>query len=368
MDSTYNDAPSRKLIILVGGAVIGLHVLTAAVLMMVKTPEPQVESFAETPPIEIQLMSLSDQTNGVAIGTEEAAEDEVLDSGPQAETETEVEVEAEPQTESEPEIEVETEAESEPVPEAEPESEIETETAIEPEPEAEPEFEPIEPLVEPLVEPTVTEPQVEEVEPQPVPAIPEQEITSGVTTSTTTTIEKSAEVSASGAASQSTMEEPTPSYGGGYTAHSTIPTAPTSSSMAQMNSSRSSRSTSTSSTSNNGSAAANNNDSPANVSGTSNEPVPFDESDASWALPPSFNFPSRAKQGVKPGDTFVVLLTIEVNKQGGIDDVTLAQSSGNRVLDQAAQQQIKTGELKPFMRDGVPVVGHVTLPIRYVVP
>lgn len=365
MDLTYNDAPSRKLIVLVGGAVIGLHVLTAAVLMMVKAPESQVESFAETPPIEIQLMSLSDQTNGVAIGTEAAAEDEALDSGPQAETETEVEVEAEPQ------------AEPEPVPEAEPEPEIETEAAIEPEvkpeaepePEPEPEFEPIEPLVEPLVEPTVIEPQVEEVEPQPVPAIPEQEITSGVTTSTTTTIEKSAEATASGAASQSTIEESTPSYGGGYTAHSTIPTAPTSSSMAQMNTGgRNSRSTSNNSTSNNGSAAANNNDSPANASGISNEPVPFDESDASWAVAPRVSFPSQAKQGVKPGDTLVVLLTLKVNKQGGIDSVSLAQSSGNRVLDQAAQRQIKTGKLKPFMRDGVPVVGNVTLPIRYVVP
>ena len=63
-----------------------------------------------------------------------------------------------------------------------------------------------------------------------------------------------------------------------------------------------------------------------------------------------------------------MVLILQVNKQGGIDNVSLAQSSGNAALDREAQQQVRSGKFKPFTKNGVPVVGNVTLPISYAVP
>lgn len=100
----------------------------------------------------------------------------------------------------------------------------------------------------------------------------------------------------------------------------------------------------------------------------SNTPINFNASNANWAAKPNFSFPDRAKRGAKSGDTFNVVLVLQVNKQGGIDSVRLAQSSGNAVLDREAQRQVRSGKFRPFMKNDVPVVGNVTLPISYAVP
>lgn len=63
-----------------------------------------------------------------------------------------------------------------------------------------------------------------------------------------------------------------------------------------------------------------------------------------------------------------MVLVLQVNKQGGIDSVGLAQSSGNAILDREAQQQLCSGKFRPFMKNGIPVVGNVSLPIEYAVP
>lgn len=100
----------------------------------------------------------------------------------------------------------------------------------------------------------------------------------------------------------------------------------------------------------------------------SNTPVNFNASNANWAAKPNFSFPDSAKRSARSGDTFQVVLVLQVNKQGGIDSVSLAQSSGNAVLDREAQRQVRSGKFKPFMKNNVPVVGNVTLPISYGVP
>ena len=100
----------------------------------------------------------------------------------------------------------------------------------------------------------------------------------------------------------------------------------------------------------------------------SNTPVNFTATNANWASAPSFSFPARARRAAKSGETFRVVLILQVNKQGGIDNVSLAQSSGNAALDREAQQQVRSGKFKPFTKNGVPVVGNVTLPISYAVP
>lgn len=100
----------------------------------------------------------------------------------------------------------------------------------------------------------------------------------------------------------------------------------------------------------------------------SDEPVNFTASAANWASTPNFSFPDRAARRARSGDTLNVVLLLRVNKQGGIDSVTVAQSSGNTVLDSEAKRQVRSGKFKPFTKNGVPVVGNVTLPIAYAVP
>ncbi|GAF55635.1 LOW QUALITY PROTEIN: ferric siderophore transport system, periplasmic binding protein TonB [Psychrobacter sp. JCM 18901] len=100
----------------------------------------------------------------------------------------------------------------------------------------------------------------------------------------------------------------------------------------------------------------------------SNEPVSFTASSANWASAPNFSFPERAARRARSGDTLNVVLVLRVNKQGGIDNVRVAQSSGNPLVDKEARRQVRSGKFKPFTKNGVPVVGDVTLPISYAVP
>ena len=100
----------------------------------------------------------------------------------------------------------------------------------------------------------------------------------------------------------------------------------------------------------------------------SNEPVNFTASNANWAAAPNFSFPDRAARRARSGDSLNVVLVLRVNKQGGINSVRIAQSSGNAVLDKEAARQVRSGKFKPFMKNGAPVVGNVTLPVAYVVP
>ena len=100
----------------------------------------------------------------------------------------------------------------------------------------------------------------------------------------------------------------------------------------------------------------------------SNEPVNFTASAANWASAPNFSFPDRAARRARSGDTLNVVLVLRVNKQGGIDSVRVAQSSGNTALDKEAARQVRSGKFKPFTKNGAPVVGNVTLPVAYNVP
>ena len=100
----------------------------------------------------------------------------------------------------------------------------------------------------------------------------------------------------------------------------------------------------------------------------SNMPVNFTANSASWASTPNFSFPSRAERGTRSGDSFTVILVLRVNKQGAIESVTVAKSSGNREIDRAAKEQVTRGKFKPFTKDGAARVGDVTLPIAYQVP
>ena len=107
----------------------------------------------------------------------------------------------------------------------------------------------------------------------------------------------------------------------------------------------------------------------AEAAAQSDEPVSFTATSANWASAPNLSFPDRAARRARSGDTLNVVLVLRVNKQGGIDSVRVATSSGNPLLDKEAQRQVRSGKFKPFTnKNGAPVVGNVTLPISYTVP
>ena len=107
----------------------------------------------------------------------------------------------------------------------------------------------------------------------------------------------------------------------------------------------------------------------AKIEAANNEPMSFTAGNADWAgSPPNFSFPSRAERAARSGDSFTVGLLFRVNKQGGIESVKVASSSGNALLDKTAVQQAGKGKFKPFTKDGMPRVGNVTLSVTYKMP
>lgn len=58
MSSTDLDAPPLRLILAAIFIVVGVHVLTAVALVAIKTPQMKVEPEKDTPPIEIEMVTL----------------------------------------------------------------------------------------------------------------------------------------------------------------------------------------------------------------------------------------------------------------------------------------------------------------------
>lgn len=77
---------------------------------------------------------------------------------------------------------------------------------------------------------------------------------------------------------------------------------------------------------------------------------------------PVLSYPESARQ---TGDQGTVLLRVWVNEQGGIEAVSLQCSSGSRLLDQAAQQQIRTALFEPYREQGVAQAVFVLVPLHF---
>src|SRR5699024_5393689 len=61
MSSTDLEAPPLRLILIAIILVVGLHLLTAIALVIIKAPTLKDESIKETPPLEIQMVTLPTQ-------------------------------------------------------------------------------------------------------------------------------------------------------------------------------------------------------------------------------------------------------------------------------------------------------------------
>ncbi|MGE6441781.1 energy transducer TonB [Psychrobacter sp. NPDC078409] len=315
MSSTDLDAPPLKSLLLAIVAVLGLHVLAAIALVAIKTPELKPEPKKEMSPLEIKFVSLPAKT----VSTE--VEKQTVTA--KKEVQPEVQVQPAPQPEPKPKEPVKQPTET-PVKPKEPvvknvEPKVTPVIASEkPRPDTSQKVAPKEPLPKPKVDNSAAEAQRQaaaQAESERQARKAEQEAQARAEQEAKRVADAKAAAQAKAAAAQARAE------------------AEAAAALAQ-----------------------------------SNEPVSFTASSANWASAPNFSFPERAARRARSGDTLNVVLVLRVNKQGGIDNVRVAQSSGNPLVDKEARRQVRSGKFKPFTKNGVPVVGDVTLPISYAVP
>ncbi|MFP3455424.1 MULTISPECIES: energy transducer TonB [unclassified Psychrobacter] len=319
MSSTDLDAPPLKSLLLAIVAVLGLHVLAAIALVAIKTPELKPELKKEMSPLEIKFVSLPAKT----VSTE--VEKQTVTA--KKEVQPEVQVQPAPQPEPKP---------KEPVKQP-------TETPVKPK-------EPVVKNVEPKVTPVIasekprpdTSQKVAPKEPLPKPKVDNSAAEAQRQAAAHAESERQARKAEQEA--QARAEQEAKRVADAKAAAQAKAAAEAAAAQARAEAE----------------AAA--------ALAQSNEPVSFTASSANWASAPNFSFPERAARRARSGDTLNVVLVLRVNKQGGIDNVRVAQSSGNPLVDKEARRQVRSGKFKPFTKNGVPVVGDVTLPISYAVP
>lgn len=322
MSSTDLEAPPLRLILIAIILVVGLHLLTAIALVIIKAPTLKDEPIKETPPLEIQMVTLPT----------EPIENVVT------------EVEEVPQSK----------AESIPTPKPEPKPEPKTQQKMKAVTPVDPVVREEEPIVQkekPVQTPPIKEPPVKKkIEDKP-PVI-DKSVADEQRRIIAAQAEKAAQQAERQAQAKALQEAQAQAARDAQAQADANAAKEAAQKAAQAKAEREAEAAARAKAE----AAA------------SNEPVNFTASAANWASAPNFSFPDRAARRARSGDTLNVVLVLRVNKQGGIDSIRVAQSSGNPLLDKEAQRQVRSGKFKPFTKNGAPVVGNVTLPITYAVP
>lgn len=324
MSSTDLEAPPLRLILIAIILVVGLHLLTAIALVIIKAPMLKDEPIKETPPLEIQMVTLPT----------EPIENMVT------------EVEEVPQSKAEP------------IPETKPEPKTQQKMkAVTPVDPVVREEEPIVQKEKPVQTPPIKEPPVKKkIEDKP-PVI-DKSVADEQRRIIAAQAEKAAQQAERQAQAKALQEAQAQAARDAQAQADANAAKEAAQKAAQAKAEREAAAAARAKAEAAAKAAA----------AASNEPVNFTASAANWASAPNFSFPDRAARRARSGDTLNVVLVLRVNKQGGIDSVRVAQSSGNPLLDKEAQRQVRSGKFKPFTKNGAPVVGNVTLPIAYAVP
>lgn len=322
MSSTDLEAPPLRLILIAIILVVGLHLLTAIALVIIKAPMLKDEPIKETPPLEIQMVTLPTQ--------------------PIENVVTEVEEVPQSKAESIPT------SKPEPKPEPKTQQKMKAVTPVDP---VVREEEPIVQKEKPVQTPPIKEPPVKKkIEDKP-PVI-DKSVADEQRRIIAAQAEKAAQQAERQAQAKALQEAQAQAARDAQAQADANAAKEAAQKAAQAKAEREAEAAARAKAE----AAA------------SNEPVNFTASAANWASAPNFSFPDRAARRARSGDTLNVVLVLRVNKQGGIDSVRVAQSSGNPLLDKEAQRQVRSGKFKPFTKNGAPVVGNVTLPIAYAVP
>ncbi len=328
MSSTDLEAPPLRLILIAIILVVGLHLLTAIALVIIKAPTLKDEPIKETPPLEIQMVTLPTQ--------------------PIENVVTEVEEVPQSKAESIPT------SKPEPKPEPKTQQKMKAVTPVDP---VVREEEPIVQKEKPVQTPPIKEPPVKKkIEDKP-PVI-DKSVADEQRRIIAAQAEKAAQQAERQAQAKALQEAQAQAARDAQAQADANAAKEAAQKAAQAKAEREAEAAARAKAEAAAKAAA----------AASNEPVNFTASAANWASAPNFSFPDRAARRARSGDTLNVVLVLRVNKQGGIDSIRVAQSSGNPLLDKEAQRQVRSGKFKPFTKNGAPVVGNVTLPIAYAVP
>ena len=328
MSSTDLEAPPLRLIFIAIILVVGLHLLTAIALVIIKAPTLKDEPIKETPPLEIQMVTLPTQ--------------------PIENVVTEVEEVPQSKAESIPT------SKPEPKPEPKTQQKMKAVTPVDP---VVREEEPIVQKEKPVQTPPIKEPPVKKkIEDKP-PVI-DKSVADEQRRIIAAQAEKTAQQAERQAQAKALQEAQAQAARDAQAQADANAAREAAQKAAQAKAEREAEAAARAKAEAAAKAAA----------AASNEPVNFTASAANWASAPNFSFPDRAARRARSGDMLNVVLVLRVNKQGGIDSIRVAQSSGNPLLDKEAQRQVRSGKFKPFTKNGAPVVGNVTLPIAYAVP
>ena len=328
MSSTDLEAPPLRLILIAIILVVGLHLLTAIALVIIKAPTLKDEPIKETPPLEIQMVTLPTQ--------------------PIENVVTEVEEVPQSKAESIPT------SKPEPKPEPKTQQKMKAVTPVDP---VVREEETIVQKEKPVQTPPIKEPPVKKkIEDKP-PVI-DKSVADEQRRIIAAQAEKAAQQAERQAQAKALQEAQAQAARDAQAQADANAAKEAAQKAAQAKAEREAEAAARAKAEAAAKAAA----------AASNEPVNFTASAANWASAPNFSFPDRAARRARSGDTLNVVLVLRVNKQGGIDSIRVAQSSGNPLLDKEAQRQVRSGKFKPFTKNGAPVVGNVTLPIAYAVP
>jgi protein TonB len=85
-------------------------------------------------------------------------------------------------------------------------------------------------------------------------------------------------------------------------------------------------------------------------------------------LPGSMPSPRYPLRALRRGERGTVMVRARIGPDGVPTSVTVANSSGSRLLDRAATDAVERWRFEPAMRDGRPTVGTVEVPISFEAP
>ena len=323
MSSTDLDAPPLKLILAAIIIVVGLHVLTAVALVAIKTPEIKVEPKKDTPPIEIEMVTLPVKTAVPEV--EKVQEVTPKKAAPKTESKPEPKKQAPSKPKVAPVVKAKQNAPEKPVVKA---KKVDIAPVVKVE-KKKPDIIKKEvskkPIVESKVDTSMADSQREAEERRKILAAESQKAAQEAHDRAVQEAKKIADAKAAREA------------------------------QAEANARKAAEDKAAKDAAQKAAAAA------------SNEPVSFTAGDAEMIKTPRFSVPDSVLRRAKTGDTFNVLLKVTVDKQGRVSDVLLVGKSGNSIVDKEAVKKMHSARFRPFIKNGVPVVGVVTLPVSHVV-
>lgn len=322
MSSTDLDAPPLKLILAAIMIVVGLHVLTAVALVAIKTPEIKVEPKKDTPPIEIEMVTLPVKTAIPEV--EEVQEVTPKKATPKTESKPEPKKQAPSKPKVAPVVKTKQNAPEKPVVKDK-KADIAPVVKVE---EKKPDIIKKEvskkPIVESKVDTSMADSQREAEERRKILAAESQK---AAQEAHDRAVQEAKRIADAKAAREAQAEADAKKAAEAKAAKDAAKAA----------------------------------------AATSNEPVSFTAGDAEMIKTPRFSVPASVLRRAKTGDTFNVLLKVTVDKQGRVSDVLLVGESGNNIVDKEAVRKMRSARFRPFTKNGVPVVGVVTLPVSHIV-